>query len=175
MGVFLVCADCHCIPRGNAHWRCSQGPESLRILFFQSFLLPLGVSLGAINTCASMLSLQLCPTLCDPMDCSLPAPLSMGFSRQEYWSGLPCPPPGDLPNQGLTSHLFCLLHWQTSSLPLAPPGKTYKYTDFRKSKCLLSLARHTGTSLWWSGWSRWFETKAQVRPPLPSQLWSWGE
>ena len=29
------------------------------------------------------------------------APLSMGFSRQEYWSGLPCPPPGDLPNPGV--------------------------------------------------------------------------
>ena len=29
------------------------------------------------------------------------APLSMGFSRQEYWSGLPCPPPGDLPNPGI--------------------------------------------------------------------------
>ena len=29
------------------------------------------------------------------------APLSMGFSRQEYWSGLPCPPPGDLPNLGM--------------------------------------------------------------------------
>ena len=29
------------------------------------------------------------------------APLSMGFSRQEYWSGLSCPPPGDLSNQGL--------------------------------------------------------------------------
>ena len=28
------------------------------------------------------------------------APLSMGFSRQEYWSGLPCSPPGDLPNPG---------------------------------------------------------------------------
>ena len=28
-------------------------------------------------------------------------PLSMGFSRQEYWSGLPCPPPGDLPNPGI--------------------------------------------------------------------------
>ena len=28
------------------------------------------------------------------------APLSMGFSRQEYWSGLPCPPPGDRPNPG---------------------------------------------------------------------------
>ena len=29
------------------------------------------------------------------------APLSMGFSRQEYWRGLPCPPPGDLPNPGI--------------------------------------------------------------------------
>ena len=29
------------------------------------------------------------------------APLSVGFSRQEYWSGLPCPPPGDLPNPGM--------------------------------------------------------------------------
>ena len=29
------------------------------------------------------------------------APLSMGFTRQEYWSGLPCPPPGDLPNSGM--------------------------------------------------------------------------
>ena len=33
--------------------------------------------------------LQYCPTLCDTVDCSPPAPLSMGFSRQEYWSGLP--------------------------------------------------------------------------------------
>ena len=29
------------------------------------------------------------------------APLSMGFSRQEYWSGVPCPPPGDLPDPGI--------------------------------------------------------------------------
>ena len=34
---------------------------------------------------------QSCPTLSDPMDCSLPAPPSMGFSRQEYWSGVPLP------------------------------------------------------------------------------------
>ena len=45
-------------------------------------------------------SLQLCLTLCDPMDCTPQAPLSMGFSRQEYWSGLPFPPPGDLPAEG---------------------------------------------------------------------------
>ena len=40
---------------------------------------------------------QLCQILC-PMDCSLPVSLSMKFSRQEYWSGLPFPTPGDLPN-----------------------------------------------------------------------------
>ena len=43
-------------------------------------------------------SCQSCPTLWTVV-CQ--APLSMGFSRQEYWSGLPCPPPGDLPNLGI--------------------------------------------------------------------------
>ena len=38
------------------------------------------------------------PTLFDPVDYSMPGFLSMGFPRQEYWSGLPCPPPGDLPD-----------------------------------------------------------------------------
>ena len=36
-----------------------------------------------------------------PWTVALQAPLSMKFSRQEYWSGLPCPPPGDLPNPGI--------------------------------------------------------------------------
>ena len=44
---------------------------------------------------------QLCLTLGDPMDCGPPGSLSMGFPRQEYWSGLPFPPPGDLPNAGI--------------------------------------------------------------------------
>ena len=54
------------------------------------------------------------------------APLSVGFSRQEYWSGLPCipPSPGDLPTQGSNLHLLCLLHWQVGSLPLGPPRKS---------------------------------------------------
>ena len=40
--------------------------------------------------------------ICNPMDCvTHQAPLSMGFSRQGYWSGLPFPPPGDLPNPGI--------------------------------------------------------------------------
>ena len=42
-----------------------------------------------------------CLTLCDPMDCSQQAPLTMRFSRQDYWSGLPFPSPGDLPDPGI--------------------------------------------------------------------------
>ena len=45
------------------------------------------------------------------------APLSMRFTRQEYWSGLPCPPPGDLPSLGSDPSLLSLLHWQSGSLP----------------------------------------------------------
>ena len=36
------------------------------------------------------------------------APLSMGFSRQEYWSGLPCPPPGDIPNPEIKPGVLCI-------------------------------------------------------------------
>ena len=54
---------------------------------------------------------QLCPTLCDPMH---EVPLSMGFSRQEYWNGLPFPPPGDLSDSGIESRAPAL---QANSLP----------------------------------------------------------
>ena len=48
------------------------------------------------------------------------APLSMGFSRREYWSGLPFPSPGDLPNPGIEPRSPAL---QTDALPSEPPGK----------------------------------------------------
>ena len=48
------------------------------------------------------------------------APLSMGFSRQEYWSGLPCPPPGDLPNPGIKPRSLAV---RADSLPVKPQGK----------------------------------------------------
>ena len=51
-------------------------------------------------------------------------PLSMGFSRQESWSGLFFSTPGDLPTPGLEPILLYLLPWQAGSLPLAPPGKS---------------------------------------------------
>ena len=76
--------------------------------------------------CACMLShfshVQLFVTLCTV---AFQAPLSVRFSRQKYWSGLPCLPPGNLLTQGLNPHLLCLLYWQVGLfffffLPLVP-------------------------------------------------------
>ena len=53
---------------------------------------PLGPSMQW-NTAAAAKSLQSCPTLCDPIDGSPPGSLSLGFSRQEHWGGLPFPSP----------------------------------------------------------------------------------
>ena len=68
-------------------------------------------------------SLQSCLTLCNPMDCSPQAPLSMEFFRKEYWGGLPFPSPGSLPHPGteprspvssaLQADSLLLSHWET--------------------------------------------------------------
>ena len=65
---------------------------------------------------------------CGPMDCSPPAPLFMGFSRQEYWSGFPFPSPGDLPDSGIKPRFPAL---QADPLLTEPPGKPYD-----KVRCL---------------------------------------
>ena len=76
--------------------------------------------------CMHAKSLQLCLTLCDPMDCSLP-----GFSVHEDSrgknTGVGCHAllQRIFPTQGLNPHLLCLLHWQVGSLPLVPPGKPF--------------------------------------------------
>ena len=54
-----------------------------------------------------------------PWTVTCQAPLSMKFSRQEYWSGLPCPPPGDLPNSGIKTMSLAL---QVDSLLLSHRG-----------------------------------------------------
>ena len=51
------------------------------------------------------------------------APLSMKFSRQEYWSGLPFPSPGDLPDSGIEPVSPA---WQVNSIPLSPQGSPPK-------------------------------------------------
>ena len=55
-----------------------------------------------------------------PWTVACQAPLSMGFSRQDYWSGLPFPSPGDLPDSGIEPGAPAL---QADALPSEPPGK----------------------------------------------------
>ena len=57
------------------------------------------------------------------------APPSMGFSRQEYWSGLPIPSPEDLPNPGIEPQSPAL---QADALPFAPPGKSLELNGVDK-------------------------------------------
>ena len=59
-----------------------------------------------------------CPTLVTPMDCSLLGSAVMGFSRQEYWSGLPFPSSGELPDPGFKPGSPAL---QADSLPTELP------------------------------------------------------
>ena len=78
------------------------------------------------------------------------APLSMGFPKQEYWSGLPFPPPGDLPDPGLKL-------WQADSLPLSHQGSPYYKVNsiltklFKTSPPLCSLPGHLPPSQTESG------------------------
>ena len=73
------------------------------------------------HSCAVVLSclshVQLFET---PWTVARQAPLSLGFSRQEYWRGSPCPLPGNLPNPGIETRSPTL---QADSLPSKPPGK----------------------------------------------------
>ena len=64
-------------------------------------------------------SLSRVPEFAIPWTVVYQAPLSMGFSRQEYWSGLPFPSPGDLPDPGITPRSPAL---QADALPSEPPG-----------------------------------------------------
>ena len=70
-----------------------------------------------MHSCSVM---QLCLTLCDPMDCNHQAPLSIGFSRQKYWRGLPFPLPRDLPDPGIEPESPAL---QADTLLSEPPVK----------------------------------------------------
>ena len=57
------------------------------------------------------------PLFVTPLTVARQTPLSMEFSRQEYWSGLPLPTPGNLPDLEMKPESLCLLHWQANCLP----------------------------------------------------------
>ena len=90
-----------------------------------------------------MLSYFRCVQLCETLwTAALQASLSFEFSWYEYWSGLPCPPSGDLPDPGIQPEsLTSNLHWQVGSLPLACTKKIkinkwdlVKFTSFCTGK-----------------------------------------
>ena len=68
-------------------------------------------------------SFQLCPIFVTLVTVAHQSPLSMAFSKQEQWSGLPCPPPGDLPDSVIEPESLVSPDWQADSLPVVPPGK----------------------------------------------------
>ena len=65
-----------------------------------------------------------------------------GFSKQKYWSGLPCPPPGDLPNPGIEPRSPAL---QADSLPSEPPGKPRQYIITYKQKHKIKIMNNFKT------------------------------
>ena len=84
-----------------------------------------------------------CPTLATPWTIACQAPLSMGFSRQECWRGLPFPSPGNLPDPGIKPRSPAL---QADSLPpelrAKPRGRGAKPRCFRNlSLCILSFTQ----------------------------------
>ena len=101
--------------------------------------------------------------------------LYVGFSRQEYWNGLPFPSPGDLPDPGikLLSHVSCIGGGFFTSLPLAPYGAIYTYiymgfsggSDGKESACSVgdlssipgsgrSLGKENSNPLQYSCWKK---------------------
>ena len=77
-------------------------------------------------------SLQSCLTLATPWTVTHQAPLSMGFSRHEYWSALPCPSPGNLPDPGMEPVSPVAPALQADSLPLSHRGSPTKEAGIRK-------------------------------------------
>ena len=92
----------------------------LHISYFQKDVRQLTVK----DTSEEVKSLSRVQLFATPWTVAYQAPLSMGFSRQECWSGLPFPSPGDLPNPGIEPGSPAL---RADTLPSEPPGKPKRY------------------------------------------------
>ena len=101
-----------CSGPGKSKWLAEGNLKKCpkKVIQFATRMQLSGPACVSIHSCVCAKSLQSCL-------------LSMGVSRQEYWSGLPCPPPWDLPDQKLNPRFLQLPHWQAGSLLPAPPGK----------------------------------------------------
>ena len=95
---------------------------------------PLGVGMGY---CCSDAKLYPTTCLCNPTDCAHQAPLSMGFFRQEYWSGLPFPSPG----YHLLEFAQTFVHWVSDAIQSSHPL-------WSLSPPALNLSQHQGLFQW---------------------------
>ena len=84
-----------------------------------------------------------------------------GFSRQDYWSGLPCPHPGHLPNPGIEPASPSL---QADSLPTEPPGKPHHHSKF--SQYPSPPQSHIFFLLWWEFFKIYSDSNFQIHTPV---------
>ena len=149
-------------------------------LFFHKFLFYCQKSLEALNmkgvcvcVCVCVLVVQSCLTLwpCRLLPASFLCP--WGFSRQEYWSGLPCPPPGDLPDPGMeprSPHCWQILyHLRHQGSPNMKGTSLQIYeTQMHFHQKLEPLGGRRGTPprRCWIG--------CAVDAPALMHLWPWG-
>ena len=85
------------------------------------------------------------------------APLSMGFSKQEYWSELPCPPPGNLQNPGIKPSSLVSPALAGGFFPTVPPGKPLNSASFHRYLAInphtnVSISRNKGSTALGSPW-----------------------
>ena len=85
---------------------------------------------------------QSCLTLSNPMDCSYQAPLSMGFSRQEYWSGLPSP--------SLMYSAYKLNKLTVCTLTYSFPNLEPVHCSMSSSNCCFLISQEAGKVVWYS-------------------------
>ena len=112
----------------------------VRLSFSPSPLIPFSFwQVLTKDVCCCCLVSKYCLTLCEPMDyIAHQAPLSMGFPRQEYWSGLPFPSPGVLLDPGIKTESpgwqWILYHWATWEARLL--GYTKPQRPIKQDSCI---------------------------------------
>ena len=106
------------------------------------------------------------------MDCSLPGSFAMGFSRQEYWSGLPFPSPRDLSHPGIKSVSFALAsRFFISEAPGKPTKDLLCTTSLNPHNCQVRSAVLAAFHRWWN----WSPERAILCPEFPSRSGNeWG-
>ena len=98
----------------------------------------------------------------------------MGFFRQEHWSGLPCPPPGDLSDPGSNPHLLYLLNWQMGSLLLVPPGEPkYTFMLLQNQRVTVIWQKNLDTLILLSFQKKFKQNNLFVAKWRPTTLWDW--